>query len=202
MVRLSLSVRGLVLAALFIGIGCDSGTRSDPMSSQSLHENSAATGGQSLSSNSSVMESPIEPSEPSITVELPTRDQPVTAAMFCQIVSDNPDAVTLNVWIKLLIARGHYIYAPTDAEGPFRQLSVVLKMPSAATNDEDWQFPKSKAKNGHAVYSDSVLIHRQLRLSGERVSELEATVHFQACNEDVCYPPAKLQLTSSIDRSP
>ena len=202
MVPLSLSIRGLSLTALLIGIGCDSAERRVPLSSHTLHENSDASSGQSLSQYSAPTESPIANSEPSITVELPTPDKPVTAAMFCENASDKTDPVTLKVWIKVLIARGHYIYAPSDAGGPFRTLSVNLKTPSTATNEEDWQFPSSNAMNGHAVYYDSVVMHRQLRLSDETVSELDATVQFQVCNEDVCYPPAKLQLTSSIGRSP
>lgn len=202
MVPLSLSIRGLSLAALLVTIGCDNVGRRDPSSSHSLNENSVASSGQSLSRYSAPSGSPIANIEPSIIVELPTPVQPVTAAMFCENVSDKTDTVTVKVWIKVLIARGHYIYAPADAEGPFRTLSVDLKTPSAATNEDGWQFPSSNAKNGHAVYYDSVVLHRQLQISDGGVSELEATVQFQVCNEDVCYPPTKLQLTSSIGRSP
>lgn len=84
MVPLSLSIRGLSLTALLIGIGCDSGARRDSLSSHTLHENSDASSGQSHSHDSAPKESPIASSEPSITVELPTREQPVTAAMFCE----------------------------------------------------------------------------------------------------------------------
>lgn len=133
MVPLSLSIRGLSLTALLIGIGCDSGARRDSLSSHTLHENSDASSGQSHSHDSAPKESPIASSERSVTVELPTREQPVTAAMFCENASDKTDSVTLKVWIKVLIARGHYIYAPAEAEGPFRTLLTFFSQMPART---------------------------------------------------------------------
>ncbi len=199
MVRLS--IRSFILAAMLIALGCDIGALRDPSSSRTLLENTHDTSDQSLGLIPLTTETPVANNEPSITVELPTQDQPVTAAMFCQKMSENADSVTLDVWIKLLIARRHYIYAPADAEGPFRTLSVDLQLPSGTIGKGDWQFPSSNAKNGHEVYDGSVVMHRQVRHSKGPVSNLEATVHFQVCNEDVCYPPVKLQLTGLIGRS-
>ena len=85
MVPLSLSIRGLSLTALLIGIGCDSAERRDPLSSHTL---------QSLSQYSAPTESPIANSEPSITDELPKRNQPVTAAMFCENASERSSTVS------------------------------------------------------------------------------------------------------------
>ena len=94
MVPLSLSIRCLSLTALLIGIGCDSAERRDPLSSHTLHENSDASSGQSLSQYSAPTESPIANSEPSITDELPKRNQPVTAAMFCENASERSSTVS------------------------------------------------------------------------------------------------------------
>jgi hypothetical protein len=102
------------------------------------------------------------------------------------------------VWIKLSIARGHYIYAADNAESPFRPLAIEMPQLDGETIVVDWKFPVSNDHNGNAVYYDSVLVHRQIRLPMDTTPGLMATLQFQVCNEDVCYPPATLELTGSI----
>ena len=80
-------------------------------------------------------------------------------------LSTLPDgtASRAEVWIKLMIAGGHYVYGHVDEQDPFQPLAVELRLPDGAEFDGDWSYPESRQLNGHAVYYDSVLVHRRGR---------------------------------------
>ena len=197
---MSISFRILVTLAMLSALGCESSTlRSQPRDKLDSNNSDVANARSQILDLSTIATSTAV-SEPFISVELPTRDRPVSAAMSCQIVSDNDDSTVVEVWIKVKIARGHYVYASGDDQGPFKGLSVELQLPKNSSTEGDWQFPVPISKNGHKVYFDSVVMHRQLRCSKASDSKVEATVHFQVCNEDVCYPSATLPISGSIAR--
>jgi len=198
---MSISFRILVTLAMLSALGCESSTLHSQLRDELDSNNSDAADAQSQIPDLSTSVTSTAVNEPFISVVLPTRDRPVSAAMSCQIVSDNDDSTVVEVWIKVKIARGHYVYASGDGQGPFKGLSVELQLPRNTSTEGDWQFPVPISKNGHKVYFDSVVMHRQLHCSMASDSEVEATVHFQVCNEDVCYPPATLPISGSIARS-
>ena len=187
---------------MLIVLGCDAVDSHEKASVRSMHESSDESTG--------LLQTPVSPTGlsidsievPSIPVEPPTRAQPVTAAMQNQRVSEDKGIATWNVWIKLSIARGHYIYAPDNKDGSFRPLTVEMPLPEDATIVSDWKFPASNDHGGNTVYYDSVLFYRQLRVPKGTKLDSTLILHYQVCNEDVCYPPAKLQLAGSDGHSP
>lgn len=195
--RRSHAIRFFCLATMLIVLGCDAVDSHEKALVRSLHESSGESTG--------LLQTPVSPTGlstdtievPSIPVEAPTQAQPVTAAMQRQRVSEDKGVATWNVWIKLSIARGHYIYAPDSKEGPFRPLAVEMPLPDNGAIVSDWKFPASNDHGGSAVYYDSVMFYRQLRVPKETKLDATLILHYQVCNEDVCYPPAKLQLAGS-----
>jgi hypothetical protein len=195
--RGSLAIQGLCFAMMLVALGCDADNSQEKASVRSMHADSGEPSGP-LPAPDSPTDLAIDAIEaPSIEVEVPTRARPVTAAMQNQRVSEEKGIATWNVWIKLSIARGHYIYAPDNKAGPFRSLAIEMPLPEDATIVSDWRFPSSNDHSGNAVYYDSVMFYRQLRIPKETKLDSTLILHYQVCNEDVCYPPAKLQLAGS-----
>lgn len=195
--RGSLAIQCLCFAMMLVALGCDANDSREKASVRSIHPDSGESSGH--------MQAPDSPTDlaidaietPSIEVEVPTRARPVTAAVQNQRVSEEKGVATWNVWIKLSLARGHYIYAPDNKAGPFRSLAIEMPLPEDATIVSDWKFPASNDHGGNAVYYDSVMFYRQLRIPTETKLDSTLILHYQVCNEDVCYPPAKLQLAGS-----
>lgn len=195
--RRVLSVRCLCLATILIGLGCGADDSGEKPSVRSKQEDPGESTGHLQTPESPTALSVDSIEAPSISVEAPTRAQPVTAAMQVERLSEDQGMARWNIWIKLSIARGHYIYAPDNKAGPFRPLAIEMPLPNAAAIEVDWKFPVSKDHVGSAVYYDSVTVFRQLRIPVDTKLDLTATLHYQVCNEDVCYPPASLQLTGA-----
>ncbi|MCU0718511.1 MAG: protein-disulfide reductase DsbD N-terminal domain-containing protein [Pirellula sp.] len=198
MPRRLLSLQFLFVAVMLYLLGCDKVAANKIKPIQSKYEDSGKS-----TDHSSMPDSPTGGSNdtvvaPSLSVEPATRRQPVTAAMQMQRVSVDKSIATWNVWVKISIARGHYIYAADNTEGPFRPLAIKMPQLDGETAVVDWTFPVSTEHNGNTVYYDSVLVRRQIRLPINSTPGLSATLQFQVCNEDVCYPPATLELTGSI----
>jgi hypothetical protein len=141
----------------------------------------------------------VESVEPAMVVDQPTFDRPVTAAMTLAALPAG-EATQAKLWIKISIAGGHYIYGRVDEQSPFQPLAIDLLLPEGTQFDGDWIYPEPRQLNGHDVYYDSVLVHRRLTVATEPIGRLEAVVQYQVCSEDVCFPPAKIQL--SEDWSP
>jgi hypothetical protein len=193
--RGSLAIQGLCFAMMLVALGCDANDSREKASARSMHADSGESSGH--------LQAAIDAIEaPSMAVEVPTRARPVTAAMQNQRVSEENGMATWNVWIKLSIARGHYIYAPDNKAGPFRSLAIEMPLPEDATIVSDWRFPSSNDHSGNAVYYDSVMFYRQLRVPMETKLDSTLILHYQVCNEDVCYPPSKLQLAGSDGHLP
>lgn len=194
----SLSVRFLCFVAFLLFLGCDKEGSDRKLPNRSPNDDSGESAVDSQILDASSDRSIDTAEAPSISVETPTRRQPVTAAMYSRRVSVVDGVAIWSVWIKVLIARGHYIYAADKTESPFRPLAIEMSQLDGETIGVDWKFPVSTDHNGNAVYYDSVLVHRQIRLPMDTTPGLKATLQFQVCNEDVCYPPATLELTGTI----
>jgi hypothetical protein len=141
----------------------------------------------------------VETIAPAVIVDRPTFDRPVTAAMALSPLLAG-EAAQAKVWIKISIAAGHYIYGRVDEHSPFQSLTIDSRLPEGAEFDGDWIYPEPRLINGQAVYYDSVLVHRRVQFATEPNGPIEAVVHYQVCNEDICFPPAKIQLFE--DKSP
>lgn len=135
--------------------------------------------------------------EPSIEVNRPTFANPVTAAMVVVPASDAHGISRADVWIKLRIAGGHYVYASDEKNPPFHPLQIELKLPSGIEAAGDWVFPAAETLSGHTVYFDAMVAHRALRGTVTAGTMIEAVVTFQACNDDVCFPARTITIFAS-----
>ncbi len=135
--------------------------------------------------------------EPAFLVGQPTADQPVTAAMaFARVPGQ--DATSVDIWIKLLVTSGYYIYASNEGKTPFTSLQVDLRLPSGVEVDSELTLPNAQKLSGKFVYFNSVVMHRRIRIATEPNQSIEAIIHYQACNEDVCFPPAQIRIVESL----
>lgn len=197
-----LSIQWLCIVAMFIELSCDAVDIHKTLPVRSMHEDLGEFTDAPQLSDVPTDRSTDKVDAPSIRVEAPSRTHPVTAAMQTRRVSEDQDAATWNVWIKVSIARGHYIYAAKNKDGPFRPLAIEMPLLDGETIVVDWKLPVSKDQNGKAVYYDSVIVYRQIRVPIDTSRKLRSTLHYQVCNEDVCYPPATIQLTDYIGHLP
>jgi len=114
---MSNSFRILLTLAMLSALGCESSTLHSQLRHELNSNNSDAANAQSQIPDLSTIATSTAVSEPFISVVLPNRDRPVSAAMSCQIVSDHDDSTVVEVWIKVKIARGHYVYASGKTKG-------------------------------------------------------------------------------------
>jgi len=101
---MSISFRILVTLAMLNALGCESSTLQSQLRDELDSNNSDAADAQSQIPDLSTSVTSTAVNETFISVVLPTRDRPVSAAMSCQIVSDNDDSTVVEVWIKVKIA--------------------------------------------------------------------------------------------------
>jgi hypothetical protein len=195
---LILVARIAILVSMVTLLGCDGDNPKSEMA-KSVVPSQPKGSEPTLEVAESEWEAAIEPSEPPITVEPPSGSHPVTAAIVCHRFSDTANGRFFDVWIKLMIATGHHVYAPTTQAETFQPLSVDMSSESGLVGVGDWTFPPPMQLNGSAVYVESVLLHRRFRSTVDADARIQATIRYQVCNEDVCFPPATIVRDISID---
>ena len=134
----------------------------------------------------------------------PSSSQPVTAAM--QIIpTEVRNGVTFELLVSLEIAGAHHVYASNIVGKPFIPLSLNVTLPDGIEALNDWIAPApSRTKTGELVYTDSVSFRRSLRV-GSNVPAgpllIKGDLRYQACTEELCWPPRTIDLSSSINIS-
>lgn len=135
----------------------------------------------------------------------PSASNPVTAIM----TIDPPGAFvgeTVEVRIHIRIASAHFIHAKDDARGPFVPVEVKTELPAGVEPAGEWQFPTPETGREQAlVYRDSVVLRRSLRVVSciqPATPKLLALVQYQVCNDEVCWPKGKLELTAALTIQP
>jgi hypothetical protein len=147
-------------------------------------------------------ESPATTSTEVISAADPSLSDPVTATMQVR-----PPTATAGETVELLvyvrIAGGHYVHGPSSTEGPFKPIAVDMDLPDALEAIGDWGFPHpEKALSGEPIYRDSLLLRRSLRVRSNaqpQTAIVDAELHYQACNDELCWPPRKLSLSATCE---
>jgi hypothetical protein len=130
--------------------------------------------------------------------------QPVTATMET-IPSEVGAGDTCEILVRVKIAAAHHVYASNIVGKPFIPITISLTLPKDVEALGDWIGPEPVLrKNGEFVYTDSALFRRRLRV-GVNVPpgplSIKSEMRYQACTEELCWPPRTIQLSSSISVS-
>jgi hypothetical protein len=138
--------------------------------------------------------------DPTPTVPEPSPSEPVKAALASRPASISPGA-TAELLVAVRIAGAHYLHAEADHGGTFTPLKMEARLPAGVEFVGDWTFPPPVAgRAGVPVYRNSVLLRRSLKVTSPLPQTLNVTgvLRYQACNDDLCWPPGKLELSAPL----
>lgn len=125
----------------------------------------------------------------------PSQGEPVKAVMECR--STGGDTAELLVAVR--IAGTYYLHAEADHGGTFAPLEVEATLPSGVEFAGNWDFPAPVKERGIGIYRSSVLLKRALKVTSAMAdSKVTGAVRYQACNDELCWPPGKLELSARL----
>lgn len=135
------------------------------------------------------------------TAPEPSRVEPVTAAIGLDRPSV-PAGKSFEIVVQVRIAGGYHIYGTGSVAGPFLPTTLTLELPEELKPAGDWIVPHpTVTRSGEKIYTDSLLFRRrvQVRLNApEKMLSIKGELQFQACEEELCRPPAKIALSASV----
>ena len=141
-----------------------------------------------------IVEAKIIPAEPSAS-------EPVTGAL--QVPAQVRAGERFDVQINLRIAGRHHIYATTGVREPFVPTKLEFHFPDGISPMGVYVLPTpERARNGDAIYTDNLIVRQSCRarpnVSTGTVS-IQCEVRYQACTDELCWPPRTIQLASKIN---
>lgn len=130
----------------------------------------------------------------------PSSSQPVTAAMKTTPTEVRAGEI-FEILVRVEIAGAHHIYASNVVGKPF-PISLNVTFPGGIEASGDWIAPApSRTKTGELVYTDCVSFRRSLKV-GSNVPggplSIKGELLYQACTEELCWPPRTIKLSSSV----
>jgi hypothetical protein len=138
--------------------------------------------------------------EEQVSAPEPSASLPVTAVMQIRPAPSGAGDV-VDVLVYARIASRHFLHAPDDAEKTFIPVSIELDLPDGVEALGEWQFPAGKMEHGSRVYRDSVVLRRTLKVDSrkkEQLEKLSARLRYQACTDELCWPPQKIELSANL----
>jgi hypothetical protein len=127
----------------------------------------------------------------------PTSDAPVTAAAWI-IPGTDARRGDMDLHVRARIAPGHYLHS-TTAEAPFTPTSVELVPSDWITPAGGWEL--LTPPDAHGRLTDVVEFRHRVRLT-EGVKpgryEVDCTLKYQACTDELCWPPRVLELKAPL----
>ena len=130
---------------------------------------------------------------------------PVTAKMEA-LPRNAPAGTSIELAITMEIAAPYHIYAPGEPPHRSIPMSVTLDLPRGFTLGKDWSFPAPiSTASGDLIYVGNLVIRCIVKVprdSAADVLTLKGKVSFQACNEEACWPPESLPLSTTINLKP
>jgi len=138
-------------------------------------------------------------------VDEPSRTEPVTAAM--KVDRDTVRAEErFEVLVRVRIAAGQHIYGTKKIAGPFTPTSLDLILPADVEPVGKWVAPRpTKTKTGDRIYTDSVLFRHSLKVrlnTPPVLLSIRGELRCQACDEESCWPPGKIGVSTTVSVAP
>lgn len=140
--------------------------------------------------------------EAAIAPDNTSSELPVTASM-----EATPRALmagqTFQIVVHVTVANAHHIYATNSIGKPFVPTTLEVTLPAGVETTGPWIPPEPiRRGNGDLIYTDSISFVRPARLkmnipSGRR--SIAGELRYQACTEELCWPPRTLQFSASIE---
>jgi hypothetical protein len=125
---------------------------------------------------------------------------PITAKMTATQAGKD---LALSVTLK--ISPPAHIYAPSEPAGRFTPVSILLDLPAGVSLEKSWRFPNPINAGGDRVYIGTLQAHCLLtvpsKLAGSTL-HIRASLRYQACTDDACWPVASLPLSATIHFDP
>jgi DsbC/DsbD-like thiol-disulfide interchange protein len=184
-----------VIVSLLLLAGCNrANSLSSPVAKQAAHSRTTRLENQFPDTGDEEKTVPVFVSKPS-------PDEPVKVAMqFRPAIAAPGDVVELIVLAR--IADAHYLHAAGSSGQPFEPVAITSLLPDEVESLGDWQLPAPiKVHGASAGYRDSMQLKRSLRVRSNakhQTLRLTAELKYQACNDELCWPPTMTKLSASL----
>jgi hypothetical protein len=136
-----------------------------------------------------------------ISIDEPTPSEPVKAVMEIRPDVAVPGSV-IEVLVKVRIARAHYLHAENGSDKTFTPVAIKSELPEGLEPISDWQLSEPTKIHGALVgYLDSILLKRTLNIlpnARQQSVVFTADLQYQACTDEMCWPPANIKLSASL----
>ncbi|HUE13336.1 MAG TPA: protein-disulfide reductase DsbD domain-containing protein [Planctomycetaceae bacterium] len=177
----------------------------DPVRNASIEQRSTAATNNERGSSSVAAPA----SERTVVAATPNPSSPVTATLRSEKTAVRPGE-SFAVTIDVQIAGGWHIYAVDRPTGPAVKTQLQLDLPKGFESAGDWSLPdpsldESSAGEVAFVYRGSVAFRRSVRVkpgTSPGAKPLRCMIHYQACDQFSCRPPADLKLEAFIQVVP
>jgi hypothetical protein len=135
----------------------------------------------------------------------PESSKPVTAA-FAVVPEKVIPGKTAEVIVKVRIFPLHHIYALNKSGSENTPTTLQLRLPKGMKLSGAWKAPEPKrAKDKSRIYEEEVVFRATVAVAksiapGKHTIKCE--MEYQVCDEELCWPPAKLHLATEIEVLP
>jgi hypothetical protein len=128
-------------------------------------------------------------------IEAPTADRPVTAVAWIES-SNRPADSEFELHVLIQIAPDHWLYARTEANSPFKRVSLKFKTADGISEAGPLSTPAPDAC-GH--YTGEVELRQRLHLAKDASpGQITCALAFQVCNSELCWPPQTIQMKANF----
>lgn len=130
----------------------------------------------------------------------PEADRPVTAAIVMEPAAIAPGgAATLVVKVRILPL--FHIYGLNKSGNENTPTTLKLTLPNGLKLKGNWKAPEPGKSGKARIYEDEVIFRATLAAakkisSGKHIIKCE--MEYQVCDEQLCWPPAKLDLVTEV----
>jgi DsbC/DsbD-like thiol-disulfide interchange protein len=143
-----------------------------------------------------------------IEVPDPKPQQPVTAAI--KVLSDKRTNVVahgehLVVFVRMRIFPSFHIYGLNKSGTENTPTRLKLTLPNGLKTKLDWTAPEPINKGKARIYEQEVTFTNTLALNNKVAlgkHTIKCELEYQVCDEELCWPPAKLDLAADIEVLP
>jgi hypothetical protein len=146
-----------------------------------------------------VIGGPADDDDPYVSAEMPNASNPVTTGMRLNLPTNS--RTYFEIVVRLRLATGYHIYGTDEVKAPFQATSLELKLPEGFYATAPWSAPPSETSNSGPIFNNSIVFRRWVNgppntPPGQYPVGVE--VRYQACNQDVCFPPSQTEVRAML----